>query len=176
MGGALEDESDEWDFDSWARANWSRLLGIARVVTGDPTLAQDVLQDCLVDLYRRWDSIAGDGSRPLAYATRIMGSKAANYRRTAWARRVWTTDDASLLDGRASSESESAHNRLLVTGALRQLSPQQRQIVALHYLLDLPVADIAESLGRPIGSVTSDLSRARKVLRAELLEGVSDSE
>jgi RNA polymerase sigma-70 factor (ECF subfamily) len=159
------------DFDTWARTHWHKLLGIARVVTGDPTLAEDVLQDCLVDLHRRWDRISGDGSSPMAYATRVMGSKAANHRRTAWGRRVRVTDDAALLDLSSGDHAGPTHDRLAVAEALRTLQPRQRQIVAMHYLLDMPVTEIAQQLDRPVGSVTSDLTRARQRLRAVLVKG-----
>jgi RNA polymerase sigma-70 factor (ECF subfamily) len=159
------------DFESWANAYWHRLLAIARVVTGDPTLADDVLQDCLVDIYQRWDRIGGDGSHPLAYAARIMGSKAANQRRTAWGRRVHVTDDAAILDANSGEETGSVDNRMIVAGALRKLSARQRQVVAMHYLLDMPVVEIAAELGQPTGSVTSDLTRARERLRTDLTRG-----
>lgn len=165
------------DFESWVRENWIQLLGIGRVVTADPTLADDVLQDCLVDLHRQWDRLQGEGSHPLAYAARVMGSKAANHRRTSWARRVRVTDDVTTLDQSASLASSngdaSPHvvDRLAVTEALKSLSSRQRQVVAMHYLLDMPVTDIARALGKPVGSVTSDLTRARKRLRRQLAEG-----
>lgn len=162
---------DESDFEAWARTHWQQLLGIARVVTGDATLAQDVLQDCMVDLYRRWDRINGEASNPLAYAASIMGSKAANHRRTAWARRVRVTDDAALLNPTSGDHSRSVDTRLLVAEALKRLSPRQRQVVAMHYLLDMPVAEIAQVLRQPVGSVTSDLTRARQRLRADLTRG-----
>ncbi|MFZ4511465.1 MAG: RNA polymerase sigma factor [Candidatus Nanopelagicales bacterium] len=162
---------DEADFESWARVHHHQLLGIARVVTGDPTLAQDVLQDCLVDMFQRWDRISGEGSDPLAYAARTMGSKAANHRRTAWGRRVHVTDEAGLLDGRDADPSGSVHDRVVIGAALRQLSPRQRQVVAMHYLLDMSVAEIAAELRRPSGSITSDLTRARQRLRADLSRG-----
>lgn len=170
----MDGTRDPSDFEGWARENWSRLLGLARVVAGDPSLADDVLQDCLVDLYRRWDTVTGEGSRPLAYAARIMGSKAANHRRTAWARRVSTTDDAAFLDATGGNDTESVDNRLLVSAALQGLNARQRQIVALHYLLDMPVAEIAASLGCPLGSVTSDLTRARQRLRGDFRAGGAD--
>lgn len=159
------------DFESWASEHWSRLLGIARVITGDPTLADDVLQDCLVDLHRRWDRISGDGSNPLAYAARIMRSKAANHRRTAWGRRVHVTDDAAILDVRSGDHSGPTDDRMVVAGALQGLSPRQRQIVAMHYLLDMSVAEIAAETGYPTGSITSDLTRARQRLRTALAKG-----
>lgn len=164
-------EPDDSDFESWARLHWHQLLGIARVVTGDPILAQDVLQDCLIDVYQRWDRISGDGSHPLAYAARIMGSKAANHRRTAWGRRVHVTNDAAMLDVNNGDQTGFVHDRMLVSGALRQLSSRQRQVVAMYYLLDMSVAEIAAELGQPTGSVTSDLTRARQRLRTDLARG-----
>jgi RNA polymerase sigma factor (sigma-70 family) len=163
------------DFESWASAYWHRLLGIARVVTGDPTLADDVLQDCLIDIYQRWDRVGGADSRPLAYAARIMGSKAANHRRTAWGRRVQVMDDAAILDSDSGDETGSVDNRMIVAGALRHLSERQRQVVAMHYLLDMSVAEIAAELGQPTGSVTSDLTRARQRLRTDLTRGGGDA-
>jgi RNA polymerase sigma factor (sigma-70 family) len=173
LGGAME--ADDADFESWAGAHQHQLLGIARVVTGDPTLAQDVLQDCLVDMFQRWDRISGEGSHPLAYAARTMGSKAANHRRTAWGRRVHVTDEAELIDTGSTDPSGSIHDRLMVGAALRQLSPRQRQVVAMYYLLDMSVAEIAAQLRRPSGSITSDLTRARQRLRAELSRGDESS-
>jgi RNA polymerase sigma factor (sigma-70 family) len=162
---------DESDFESWVRAHWHQLVGIARVVTGDPVLAEDVLQDCLVDIFGRWDRICGEGSNPLAYAARAMGSKAVNHRRTAWGRRVHVTDDAALLDASNGDGSGPVHDRLIVASALKHLSPRQRQIVAMYYLLDMSVAEIAAELGQPSGSITSDLTRARQRLRADLTRG-----
>lgn len=157
------------DFDSWAQANWAALVGIARVVAGDPYLADDVLQDALVDLYARWDRINGFDSL-LGYATRVIGSKVANVRRASWSRRVSPIDDLGLLDRSAADDIMAMDDHLEVVSALQSLSPRQREIVAMHYLLDMPVADISETLGRPVGSVTSDLTRARKSLRG-IVEG-----
>lgn len=164
-------EADDSDFESWARAHHHRLLGIARVVTGDPTLAQDVLQDCLMDMYERWERISGKDSHPLAYAARTMGSKAANHRRTAWGRRVHVTDEAGLLDTHSADPSASVTDRIVVGAVLRQLTSRQRQVVAMHYLLDMSISEIAAELGRPTGSITSDLTRARQRLRTNLTQG-----
>ena len=59
-------------------------------------------------------------------------------------------------------------NRIDVARALSALKPRQRSIVALHYLMDWPVAEIAAALDMTIGSVTSDLTRARSALRLTL--------
>jgi RNA polymerase sigma-70 factor (ECF subfamily) len=55
-----------------------------------------------------------------------------------------------------------------VVHAIRQLSPRQRDVVILRFLLDMSEADTAEALGIPQGTVKSRLSRAVDTLREEL--------
>jgi len=52
--------------------------------------------------------------------------------------------------------------------AVAELTRQQRLAVALHYLLDVPVADVARTLGVAPGTVRSHLHSARKVLAGVL--------
>lgn len=167
MGPGKEIENS---FDSWATSQWQVLVGLARVIAADPHLAEEVLQDAMVDLYSRWDRIRGFRNL-LGYAARVMGSKVANRRRTAWARRVRVTDDLGLLDREASDAIVTSDSHLEVLGALHELNARQREVVAMHYLLDMPVAEVAQVLDRPVGSITSDLTRARKALREVLDEG-----
>ena len=54
--------------------------------------------------------------------------------------------------------------------ALRQLPDSQREVLALHYLADLPVLEVAELLGVPEGTVKSRLMRGREALAALLSE------
>jgi RNA polymerase sigma-70 factor (ECF subfamily) len=60
-------------------------------------------------------------------------------------------------------------DRVAIVGALQQLPKPQRQVVALYYLLDMPVSEIAASTGTPAGTVKARLSRARTTL-ARLLD------
>jgi RNA polymerase sigma-70 factor (ECF subfamily) len=67
---------------------------------------------------------------------------------------------------------------MLLTTALRRLPAHLRQALALHYLYDMPVQDIAAETGAAVGTVTSWLHRGRTELAAVLsapLE-VSDAE
>ena len=58
----------------------------------------------------------------------------------------------------------------LVT-ALGRLDPAQREVVVLHHLADLSVAEIAADLGLPVGTVKSRLGRGRARLGELLAEG-----
>lgn len=131
-------------------------------------MAEDVLQDALIDVYPRWSRLTAQGD-PMGYVVRVITSKAANRRRTAWARKVIPLpQNHAAFDGASSNGEVTSINRVDVSRALSQLKPRQRSIVALHYLMDWPVADIAEALQMPVGSVTSDLTRARSVMRLTL--------
>jgi predicted DNA-binding protein (UPF0251 family) len=55
--------------------------------------------------------------------------------------------------------------------ALGRLSLRHRQVLALHYLADLPVEEIARDLALPVGTVKSRLARARQRLAAQLTDG-----
>jgi RNA polymerase sigma-70 factor (ECF subfamily) len=61
-------------------------------------------------------------------------------------------------------------DRVAVMDALQRLPKPQRQVIALHYLLDMPVADIAASIGVPAGTVKARLARARTALAGLLGE------
>ncbi|MFN7149906.1 MAG: RNA polymerase sigma factor [Microthrixaceae bacterium] len=63
-----------------------------------------------------------------------------------------------------------------VLAELAALPARQREITALHYLLDLSVADIAASLDVSEGTVKTQLHRARATLRARLEPGHDDEE
>jgi RNA polymerase sigma-70 factor (ECF subfamily) len=59
---------------------------------------------------------------------------------------------------------------LVLVWALRRLPAPQRRAIALHYLFDLPVEEIASETGAPTGTVKSWLSRGRAALAAVLSE------
>lgn len=157
---------DSGEFDQWVRNHWNSLVRIARVVSGDPDMAEDVLQDALIDVYPRWSQISH--ANPTGYLVKVMSSKTANRRRTAWARRVKTVADTPDVRDPVTSATTLVGDRIDVQRALAQLKPRQRAIIAMHYLMDLPVAEIAAALELPTGTVTSDLSRGRTLLREQL--------
>lgn len=55
-------------------------------------------------------------------------------------------------------------DRVAVVAALRALPSAQRECLALHYLVDLSIADIARTIGVPEGTVKARLSRGRQRL------------
>ena len=60
--------------------------------------------------------------------------------------------------------------------ALRQLPAAQREAIALHYLADLPINEVAAATGVPVGTVKARLSRGRAALAVLLADTPDTSE
>ena len=159
------------DFDSFVRSDGTPLLRAAYVLTGDYGHAEDLVQQTLLRLARRWPAIR---SSPRAYAHRTL----INLSRNRWrdiARRPRV--EHSIVDIEASAAAESMEvvlNRATLTAALRQLPQQQREVSVLRFVFDLSVADTAVALGLAEGTVKSSTSRALATLRKSL-SGQSES-
>lgn len=150
-------------FDAFYRREFPRLLVLARALVG-PASAEDVAQEALMAAYRRWHTIA-DLRSPAGYVRGICLHKA-----TSMARR--RTLERQLL-GRILPRTQVVADDLPEDSArfweeVRRLPRRQAQAVALHYALDMPVAEIAEVLACAEGTVKVHLHRARTALAASL--------
>lgn len=67
-------------------------------------------------------------------------------------------------------------DRLALVAALRRLPSAQREAIALHYLADLPLHEVAEATGTTLGTVKSRLSRGRAALAVLLADAPDSSE
>lgn len=153
----------EVDFDDFYRQEFRGLVVLAAAVLGQRAGAEDVAQEAMLDAYRRWDRL-GDYESPRAWARKVVvqrGIKVAkkgSNERDAHLRAV--TDPASPA---APGPLEP-----VLFGHLRALPPQQRAVMALHYLEDVSVRDTAAVLGVAEGTVKAHLSKGRAALGAAL--------
>jgi RNA polymerase sigma-70 factor (ECF subfamily) len=129
------------------------------VVMQDMARAEEVTQEAFVRLLEHWDKVSRY-DRPGAWlrkvAIRLATRAARRESRVVPADVAWagTTDDAPLdLD---------------LMAAIRELPPKQRAVIALHYMEDRSVGEVAHLLGCAPATVSVHLHRARKRL-AELL-------
>jgi RNA polymerase sigma-70 factor (ECF subfamily) len=153
---------DAAEFDELYRSTATRLLRYAYALSGDLAEAQDIAQETYVRAWGHWRQVSAHPA-PEAWL-RLTASRLATdrHRRLAGLRRSLTRSGPTPL---AEPPSEDA---VLLAAALRRIPPDQRRALAMHYLLDLPVAEIALELGVPEGTVKSWLSRGRTALAAQL--------
>jgi RNA polymerase sigma-70 factor, ECF subfamily len=144
------------DFDAFARRERGPLVAFGWSLTGDRALAEDMAQEALAAAWSRWDEVGGY-DRPGAWARRVVANQAAGRgRRSGRERRAY----GRWLGRRATEvELEPADDRFWAE--VRKLPERQARAVALHYLEDLPVAEIALVLECAEGTVKTHLHRGR---------------
>ncbi len=138
--------------------SYRRLVGQLYAVCGDLSEAEDVVSEAFVRATaspRKFEKV----DNPEAWLRTV----AVNLARTRHRRRQL---GARLLreDSVEPRHPEISSDRLAVVTALRELPTNQREALALHYLADLPLAEVAATLGVPIGTVKARLSRGRTAL------------
>ena len=146
-------------FLAFYQREYRGLVALASSLTGDRSMAEDIAQDALLVAYRRWDEIAALES-PLAWVRRVVSNKSVSLIRRRLAELRALTRIGSLADGRSDSPDGDADFWALV----RSLPRRQAQVVALHYVSDMSVKEIAETLGCKEGSVKASLFKARQHL------------
>jgi RNA polymerase sigma-70 factor, ECF subfamily len=146
---------DAESFDEFYRGTSARLLRFGYAVVGDPTEAQDLAQETYTRAWQHWRKVAGHPN-PEAWLRLVLTRLAADR----W-RRVRGWHGVVARHGPPTTVGPPSEDSVLLVAALRQLPMAQRQALALHYLFDLPVAEVARETGVPEGTVKSWLSRGR---------------
>lgn len=160
--------ADEDEFAGFVQASAPRLLWVARLLcNGDRAAAEDLVQDALVETFRRWSRIERPDAR-FAYARRVMTRAATRRWRSETRLLEVTTPD--LAPWSAAADSTDADVGIDVWAALGGLSAKQRAVMVLRYYEDLTEGQIAEALGCSRGSVKKHASRATAALSDRLDE------
>ncbi len=148
------------DFDDFVRAERTRLVGLAYSLSGDRAVAEDIVQDALLATHRAWPEL----DHPNAYVRRtIVNLAATRFRRLGRERRA-----LGRWFGRGVGFAELDPVDADFWRAVAALAPRQREVIALHYVDDLSVADIAAALEISAGTVKSTLHDARRALATAL--------
>jgi RNA polymerase sigma-70 factor (ECF subfamily) len=139
------------------------LFGIARRILRDPGLAEDVLQNALVTIWRKLPQLR-EPDRFEAWAYRILVN--ACYADAPRNRR-WATDVRVLPIDRADEVNayQAITDRDELEWAFRRLPLDQRVVFILHHHVGLPLVEVAETLGIPAGTARSRLHYATRALR-----------
>jgi RNA polymerase sigma-70 factor (ECF subfamily) len=132
--------------------------------------ADDLVQDSLERAVGRWGQKRADGNVRTWLFSILHNLAVSRFRQAKRRGDNFTLDDApdSALATAPTQEDTVRHGELM--RALARLSEDQRSVLLLVSVEDLPYAEAAKVLGLPIGTVMSRLSRARETLR-KLMDG-----
>jgi RNA polymerase sigma-70 factor, ECF subfamily len=159
----VETPRESLTFDDFYRKEYRHVLGLAYVLTGNQWVAEDTAQEAFAAAFRVWRSIVAYDS-PGAWVRRVTCNRAASVLR----RRVREAKALMRLAGRMQTCIELAEDDEAFWQAVRRLPPRQAQAVALYYMEDYSVRDIAEVLDCSEGTVKTHLSRARDAVARQL--------
>jgi RNA polymerase sigma-70 factor (ECF subfamily) len=159
----------ERTLETFFEAHYRRLVGLAGLVCGDISSAEDIVQTALERAWRSRGSLEDD-VRLRSWLDRIVVREAARERR---ARRMWLSrvirpvvgdmgaDYAQIEDPAA----DSLVDRTALRSAFEGLTVAQRAVVVLHLHAGYTVEETAAALGVPRETVRSRLRVAREHLR-----------
>lgn len=146
-----------------------RLRRYARALTGDRTLADDLVQDTLERALSRFH-LWRHGSDLRAWLFTIMHNIFVNQARTRMRHQHEALESNAAVEAMRAREPDWLELRDL-DSALAQLPHDQRAVLLLVGLEQLTYEEAARVLEVPIGTVMSRLSRGRERLRATLAAG-----
>jgi RNA polymerase sigma factor (sigma-70 family) len=126
------------------------------------TAAEDATAEAFARAYAHWDTVA-DHPNPRAWVLRV----AWNYHRSSWRR--WEGRWSADLPEQTPLAPDSWPDPDLIA-AIRNLPHGQREVIVLVALGELTPSQAARVLGKAVGTVRSQLFRARVALRQALDE------
>ena len=146
------------DFESFFRREHPRLLAIAVTMVGDREVARELVQEALLKAFSSWSKISRLES-PGGWARRVLINLSIDVqrRRGHEHRALARSQTPDAVEGPPLPTPA-------LWAAIRDLPRLQRSVVALYYVDDMSVAEVAAVLGVSAGSVKTSLSRARNVL------------
>lgn len=145
-------------------STYRRLVGVLSAASGSVPEAEEVVQEAFIRLLPKWPQVR-DYDDPEAWvrtvAFRLLSNRMRKARRGVLALLVHSPPPPTL---------PATTDRIDVERALARLTLGQRQVLVLHHLVQLEIPEIAATLGIPVGTVKSRLSRGRAALAAVLSE------
>ena len=155
-------------------ARFGRLLsGFLRDALPDPASAEDVLQQVLLEIWRRGPDYDPDRAGLLTWMMTIARSRAIDERRR---RRPEPVDPADVVEraGPGSSEVDRMLERWRLGGLLDRIPPEEAIALRLRFYEELAQPEIAARMGIPLGTVKTRMVRGLARLRGLILEEEGD--
>lgn len=159
-------------FEAEALPHLDTLYRVALRLTGDPSTAEDLVQETMLKALRAWPSFL-PGSNARAWLVTILRNQFINQWRAH--RRAPTEVDFEALPDLPNTSDPDPEGRFFrelvddeVLEAVDALPAEFREVLVLSDMEGLPYNDIAAALGIPVGTVKSRLFRARRILQGRL--------
>jgi RNA polymerase sigma-70 factor (ECF subfamily) len=169
-------KGDTTAFDAIFRTWYGPLVGTAERMLRDRAVAEELVQDVLLELWRRRESLAAEGS-PQAYLFQATRNRVLNHLRHL---KIEQRSEPELQGDSASAppaDAEVTQEELSVAmqDAVRSLPDRCREVFELSRVHGLKYAEIATQLGISVKTVEAQMGKALRTLRERLAPWMPDS-
>ena len=154
------------EFEAFVVSSAPRLTRSARLLARRTADAEDLVQETLVRLYPHWNGLR-DRAAAEAYAHRTLVRLSRRHSLRAYSRYEVLANQPDVEDER---EPPATELRAVVWQAMRCLPMRQREVIALRYLLDLSIEQVAKAMKCSNGTVKSQTSKALANLKETLAQ------
>jgi len=157
------------DFTEFFELASPYMVRLGYLLLGDRAVAEDIAQDVLEQIYKRWPTLREDSLLAYAHAAVVNRARSVGRRKV-----VASKFSALLATPEAAADSQMGDPWLW--RRVQALPRRQREVVVLRYWCDLTEADIAKVLGVSSGTVKSSAHRALTQLGRAVREGADGVE
>ena len=154
---------DHRAFEALVRQHKDSVLNLARRMVGDADAAQDVAQEAFIKAYQQLHRFRAD-ARFSTWLYSIAVNEGRVYLRSQRRRQARHERHAEMDRSQPDAREPEGESGPLVA-LLQELPEKHRAAMALFYLQELSLAEIAQAAGAPTGTVKAWLSRGRERLR-----------
>ena len=154
-------------FEAFYLREFSAMVALASAVTRNPAIGEDLAQEAMLRAHRQWRRVS-TYDKPGAWVRRVTINLA-----TSAVRRRATELRKLLRLGSAPPSPPTEPRDENIWRAVRRLPAKQRAAIALYYLEDRPVGEIAAVLNCAESTAKGHLHKGRSALAAQLGEGES---
>ena len=169
-------QSDREAFSKLYDATVSRVFGVVMRITSNKELAEEVVSDAYMQVWRSAVNYDRELAAPLTWIIMIARSRALDGLRR---EKSATKNQVMAIDGYPLTDDKTPDPLLSTLGVeqsselevlLELLDNKERQMIALAFYRGFSHREIAEYTGEPLGSVKTILRRSQAILRAALIK------
>ena len=160
---------DDAAFDTIFRTWYAPLVRLAEGMVRSRAVAEELVQEVMLELWRRRETLAADGS-PQAYLFQATRNRALNHIRHEKVQKRGEPFAASAEWAPAPAHAELVEGEIdaAVKSAVAGLSPRAREVFEMSRVQGLKYAEIADALGVSVKAVEKQMGNALRALRERL--------
>ena len=161
---ALASQGDAHAFAALIEPLLDPAYRLAAVMLSDRSTAEDAVQEASIKAWRKLGELRGDLGSLRSWFLSIVANECRMVRRQRW----WSV--VKLAEVRPSEKQGGEFDETAsdLKSALLRLSPDERLPLVLHFYLDLPIEEVARTLGLSPSAAKSRIYRAARKLRSDL--------